>query len=160
MRSIIFVFMVLLLVGCSVPSQQDTIYAMVGPSPPPVAFAQAVPLYPVLGGFSLNENTPTIDALLESFDRNGSMTFKERGFKYSSIQVYLGRAWCDLSFKSGITRYVFGVQLVQTAGGSVVAVVRNMRTVENYPVDYKVLEINPKLYAALLDAQHLTVPTN
>lgn len=77
----------------------------------------------------------------------------DRGLSQTYFEIYPGRAWCDISFKSGLVNYMFGVQFVQVSGGGVTAVVRNMRTVEGYPVDSKVMEITPKVYAALVDAQ-------
>ncbi|HEY9262063.1 hypothetical protein, partial [Chitinophaga sp.] len=141
------VFILFVLAGCSAGPRS----AMM-PDPPMVALAQDVPLYPVLGGFKLNKETPTIDALLEAFSRNGAKAFKDRGLKYNYVEVYPGRAWCDISFKSGLLTYMFGVQFVQAPDGGVIAVVRNMRTVEGYPVDNKVLDINTDVYAALLEA--------
>jgi len=158
--SILLLPIILLLAGCKAASYGDEVYAVA--SPPPVALAEDVPLYPELGWFNLNESIPTIDALLDAFSRNARKTFKDRGLKYSYVEIYPGRAWCDLSFKVGMTSYLYGVQFVQNAGHNVLAVVRNMRTSENYPVDYKVLEINPKLYDALLDAQNFkpVLPVN
>jgi hypothetical protein len=131
------------------------------PQPEAIDIDTDVPRYPVLGEFKLDQNTPTIDSLLAAFSNNGKYGFMARGLRYNYIEIYPGRAWCDMSFKSGLVVYLFGVQLVQASNGNVVAVVRNMRTAENYPVDHKVLEVNPIVYAALLDAQRYaaSVPT-
>ncbi|MNF02428.1 hypothetical protein D3C80_2015690 [compost metagenome] len=77
-----------------------------------------------------------------------------KGLGMPVFEVVPGRAWCDLSFKSGIVNYEFGVQFVQPSepGGNVVAVIRNMQA-DGYPVNYRVMEVAPDVYAALLYAQ-------
>ncbi|MBB2886964.1 MULTISPECIES: hypothetical protein [Pseudomonas] len=150
MKHVALLFVVLILAGCSSGVGLDTYpyykksAGLLGPG---------IPRYPELGDFQLNEGTPTIDALLKSFSHNGSKAFMGRGLSQTYFEIYPGRAWCDISFKSGLVNYMFGVQFVQVSGGGVTAVVRNMRTVEGYPVDSKVMEITPKVYAALVDAQ-------
>lgn len=113
-----------------------------------------VPRYLMLGKFVLGGDTPTVDALLEKFERVGPDAFIARGLGMPTFEVVLGRAWCDLSFRSGIVNYEFGVQFIQSAetGGSVAAVIRNMQA-DGYPVNYRVMEVAPEVYAALLYAQ-------
>lgn len=158
MRLILLLSISLIVSGCSTSGHEGDVYAIDKYGMLPggdAAIYEPIPRYPVLGGFKLNQGTPTIDALLEAFSTNGAKTFKGRGLKFNYVEVYPGRAWCDMSFRSGLVVYLFGVQFVQGDNGDVVAVVRNMRTAENYPVDYKVLDVNSNVYAALLDAQHL-----
>ncbi|MNB86051.1 hypothetical protein D3C76_1079040 [compost metagenome] len=113
-----------------------------------------VPRYLLLGNFVLGGDTPTIDALLEKFERVGPNAFMAKGLGMPVFEVAPGRAWCDLSFKSGIVYYEFGVQFIQPSepGGNVVAVIRNMQA-DGYPVNYRVMEVAPDVYAALLYAQ-------